>query len=122
MIFSENRLPLFRIMLEKGHAAMMAPQFERARMLCTAINTATYELMEPVDRVEVGHSAVIVWAGAKQVTLKVWYANSYDERGQGIPGGGSWQAEVVSGDGADAASRRPFLQRLLSRLGFGDRA
>jgi hypothetical protein len=100
---------------------MMAPQFERARMLCTAINTATYELMEPVDRVEVSRSTVVVWAGAKQVTLKVWYANSYDERGHGIPGGGSWQAEVVPADGAAAAGPRPFLRRLLSRLGFGDR-
>jgi hypothetical protein len=101
---------------------MMAPQFERARMLCTAINTATYELMEPVDRVEVGRSNVVIWAGAKQVTLKVWYADSYDERGHGIPGGGSWQAEVVSGDGSDAAGPRNILQRVLSRLGFGDRA
>jgi len=74
---------------------MMAPHYERARMLCAAIHAATDELNEPIDRVEVRSRCVLLWAGNKRIALKYYYANSYDPTGGPMPGGGHWVVEKV---------------------------
>ena len=75
---------------------MMAPHYERARMLAVAIDRATAELGEPIDRIEVTARKVLVWAGRRYLSMTYGYANSYGPGGTAIPGGGTW---VVEPDG-----------------------
>jgi hypothetical protein len=75
---------------------MMAPHFERARVLHTAIQTATYELDEPIDRLEVTELRIFVWAGKKVIAMKYRYADSYGPDGVGMPGAGEWVVEKES--------------------------
>ncbi len=73
---------------------MMAPHFERARMLQAAIQTAVYELNDPIDRIEVIGGKVLAWAGNKCVVMRYGYENAYGADGSPMPGSGSWQVTV----------------------------
>jgi hypothetical protein len=88
---------------------MMAPHFERARMLQIAIEAACHELDEPIDRIEVTGRRVLVWAGAKQVALSYSYANAYDRAGIPMPGSGNWVVEKAG----STEDPRGWLIRLL---------
>ncbi len=74
---------------------MMAPQFERARLLGVAIQHATNELMEPIDRIEVGARHVVAWAGSRSLTMKYHHASSTGPDGSPMPGSGQWLVETV---------------------------
>ena len=87
---------------------MMAPQYERARMLCTAINYAAAELLEPINRLEVEHDHVLI---NKRLTLRYSYANSCDHVGVAMAGGGHWVVEKIPAEKAAGS-----LQRLVSWL------
>jgi hypothetical protein len=91
---------------------MMAPQYERARMLCIAINDAASELREPIDRLEVERDHVLVSAGGRRLRFRYYYADSYGADGSPMPGSGRWVVEKIT---ADAESAGP-VQRLLSWL------
>ncbi len=91
---------------------MMAPQYERARMLCTAINYAAAELLEPINRLKVERDHVLIFAGDKRLTLRYSYANNYDHMGVAMPGGGHWVVEKIPAAEKGAGS----LQRLVSWL------
>jgi hypothetical protein len=70
----------------------MAPHFERARLLGAAIEIATYELREPIDRIEVSELRIFVWAGKKTISMKYHNAGSYRPD---VLGGGDWVVEKV---------------------------
>lgn len=72
---------------------MMAPYFERARVLHAAIEIATYELGDPIDRVEVTELRIFAWAGKKSIAMKYHYADGYRHDGIAILGGGQWVVE-----------------------------
>ena len=100
---------------------MMAPQFERARMLSAAIDRAIAELADPIERIEVELSNVFVWAGTKRLTMSYSYANSYSRDGAPLLGGGRWVVEVVEVEDLTgrrvaswAAQIRSWLQRSMS--------
>jgi hypothetical protein len=89
---------------------MMAPHYERARMLCTAINHVAAELSDPIDRIEVVFDRVVITAGRRRLTLRYHYQNSHAADGSAMPGSGHWVLEKIPAESAGP------LQRLLSRL------
>jgi hypothetical protein len=86
---------------------MMAPKYERARMLEAAIQAAVHELDDPIDRIEVGGGRVTAWAGSKSMAVRYGYVNATDGSGIPMPGAGHWRA-VVDDDAAsgDQGSRK----------------
>jgi hypothetical protein len=80
---------------------MKAPEHERVDLLYEVIRRATFELNAPIDRIEVIGNAerVDCWAGSRQVSLAVDYAQ-----------GGQWEFE----DGS-----RPTLGRFQPTVGSG---
>ncbi len=95
---------------------MMAPHYERARMLCTAIERATEELAEPIDRIEVASGKVTVWAGKKRLSMRYYYANSYNNDGAPLLGGGQWIVELIGADNRGEQDERSSTQTMLARL------
>jgi len=91
---------------------MMAPHFERARMLAVALQTASMELADPIDRIEVIGARVLVWAGKTCLAMTYYYADIYNPRGEPLLGGGSWVVQpegpprVAAGAGLFAALKR----------------
>ena len=96
---------------------MMAPKYERARMLDAAIQTAVHELDEPIDKIEVVGGRVVAWAGSKSVTMRYGYAGGRDEAGIPMPGSGHWEAVVDDGTASgDAGGRKGgWLSRFRAR-------
>jgi hypothetical protein len=76
---------------------MRAPQYERARVLCTAINQAASELAEPIDRLEVQQDQVRVSAGREQLVYRYRYVDAYASDGSPLPGSGTWAVEMIAG-------------------------
>ena len=92
---------------------MMAPHYERARMLCTAIECAVHELGQPIDRIEVTSRNVVVWAGSQSLAMSYHYANSYAPDGAAMPGSGEW---VVESAGSSRITKGSWIGRLLSSV------
>ncbi len=69
---------------------MMAPHYERLRVLHAALEAAGAELNEPIDRIEVRGGDVLFWTASEHLAVSYNYANSYDERGSPMPGSGRW--------------------------------
>ena len=70
---------------------MMAPQYERVQVLCTAINEATYIFHAPIDKVVVEENGrVTLWSGRRRVSTRPRYRNSSID-GRPVPGGGQWE-------------------------------
>lgn len=69
---------------------MMAPHYERLRVLHTALEAAGAELSDPIDRIEVRGGEVLFWTCSEHLAVSYDYANRYDERGSAMPGSGSW--------------------------------
>ncbi len=65
-------------------------------MLGVAIQHATHELMEPIDRIEMGAGTIVVWAGDRSLTVAYRYANSHAPDGSPMPGSGQWVVETVA--------------------------
>jgi hypothetical protein len=83
---------------------VMAPQFERERMVNGAVAVATERIGKP------GHAAVdgdrvIVRAGDRQIVVRAFYSQSCDGRGIPLAGGGSWS--FVAGE-VERARRAPL--------------
>jgi hypothetical protein len=78
----------------KGTDAMMAPKYERGRMLEQALQLAIYELADPIDRIEVIGGQVVAWAGGRRLKMSFGYEASYGERGEPMPGSGTWRVWV----------------------------
>ena len=76
---------------------MMKLKYRRARMLEAVIHTASIELGEPIDRIEVLSTTFAVWAGTRRLILACDYGVGTDERGVPVPGSGHWVARVVQG-------------------------
>ena len=95
---------------------MMAPHYERARMLCAAVQRATEELAEPIDRIEVASGKVTVWAGKKRLSMRYYYANSYNNDGAPLLGGGQWIVELIGADNRGEQDERSSTQTMLARL------
>jgi hypothetical protein len=88
---------------------MKAPEHERVDLLYEVIRRATFELNAPIDRIEVigNVKRVDCWAGSRQVSLAVDYAQGgqYEFDGRDDPptlgrfrptvGSGSWYVWVV---------------------------
>lgn len=91
---------------------MMAPQYEMARVLCTAINQVAGELPDPIDRVEVRRNHLVISAGSRRLTLRYYYVNSYAPDGSAMPGGGHWEVETVDGGETRARPWRRLLDWL----------
>jgi hypothetical protein len=72
---------------------MMAPHYERARILHAAIETAVQQLSEPIDLIKVTPRQVLIWAAGRQLAMRYHYANSYDASGTAMLGGGHWVLE-----------------------------
>ena len=89
-------------------------------MLDAAIQAACHALDDPITRSEVKGGRVYVWAGPKQVVLRYGYADSFNEQGAVLLGGGHWSAMIEPNpdDGDDDetsnAKRPSFWKRLLS--------
>ena len=48
---------------------MMAPQYERARVLANAIEIATRQIEEPIGLIVVSGGSVTLWAATKKVSM-----------------------------------------------------
>ena len=108
---------------------MKAPEHERADLLHAVIRCATDELKAPIDCIEVigGAERVDCWAGSRQVSLAVTYAQGgqWESEGRDEPptlgrfqptaGSGSWNVWVV----ARPQAPRGVIARILAW--FGDR-
>jgi hypothetical protein len=77
---------------------MMAPKYERARMLEAAIHTAVYELDDPIDRIEVEGGRVVAWAGSRRLSMRYAYVGGADGEGRPMPGSGHWEAVPDEGE------------------------
>jgi hypothetical protein len=110
---------------------MKAPEHERAELLGEVVRRATYELNAPIDRIEVIGDAerVDCWAGSRQVSLAVDYAQGgqyeFDGRddqptlGRFRPtvGSGSWNVWVVPRPEAPQGVIARILARFWKRRG-----
>lgn len=74
---------------------MMAPKFERARVLSMALDIGAQQLEDPVDRIAVGRSRIWLFAGATCLELSYAYCNAYAEGGAVMPGSGHWSVSIV---------------------------
>jgi hypothetical protein len=74
---------------------MMAPQYERARVLHEAIETSVQQLGEPIDRIKVTPQRVLIWAAGRRLVMNYRYLNSYDASGAAMLGGGRWIVECA---------------------------
>jgi hypothetical protein len=92
---------------------MMAPRYERLRVLHEALDCAGRHLDDPIHRIEVKEDQVLFWAGAQTFAVRYEYRNAYDRRGAAMPGSGRWQ--VTPGLVRGRPSFRALLRRLLSR-------
>jgi hypothetical protein len=91
---------------------MMAPHYERARMLHAAIDLATLELREPIERLEVSAGRVFAWAGRRRVAMRYCHEDRSDPDGHVMPGSGEWVVEKT----ALADTPRNFVARVLGWL------
>jgi hypothetical protein len=91
---------------------MMAPHYERARMLHAAIDVAAFELSEPIERVEVSGGRVFAWAGRKRLAMRYYHEDRRDSHGSAMPGSGQWVVEKAAF--ADAPAN--VVARVLSWL------
>src|SRR5436190_10972312 len=73
---------------------MMAPHYERARILHQSIETAVQQLGEPIDLIKVTSRQVLIWAAGRQLVMRYRYVNSYDASGVAMPGSGHWILET----------------------------
>jgi hypothetical protein len=70
---------------------MMAPHYERARLLGEAIDQAKYILRDPIDSIVVRGDTVEVIAGTMKLVGSYGYGSARDPNGGAIkPGSGSW--------------------------------
>ena len=69
---------------------MMAPHYERARVLHTALEQAVHLLNEPIDEIVVDGGTIRVRAGRKTITGTYGYSNAHDADGNAMPGSGNW--------------------------------
>jgi hypothetical protein len=69
---------------------VMAPHYERARVLQIVIEQAVYILDDPIEEIVINEGKVRVRAGAKTITGTYGYANTYDNEGSPMPGSGNW--------------------------------
>jgi hypothetical protein len=75
---------------------MMAPKFERARVLAEALEIGAHELDDPIDKMTVSASRISVFAGRACLELSYAYHNAYAENGGVKPGSGHWSVSIVS--------------------------
>lgn len=73
---------------------MMAPHFERARVLALAIDQANDLLQEPIDLIRIDGSEITVAAGGLMVTGTFSYHDAYAADGSPMPGSGHWSVEL----------------------------
>jgi hypothetical protein len=90
----------------------LAPNHETANLLHVAIDAASSELREPIDRIEFVGRQILVSAGNKRLTLDYYRSNPCDENGIPFAGGGSYV--VQKAEPLPAPQARPA--GLLSRL------
>ena len=81
-----------------------------------AVQRATEELAEPIDRIEVASGQGTVWAGKKRLSMRYYYANSYNNDGAPLLGGGQWIVEVITPYDGGEPSERSSTQTMLARL------
>jgi hypothetical protein len=75
---------------------MMAPKFERARVLAEALQIGAHELEDPIDQVRISGNRISVSAGRKHIKLSYAYHNAYSQNGSVMPGGGHWSVSIIS--------------------------
>ena len=92
---------------------MMAPKFERLRVLGEAMHAAAYELDDPIDQVTVAGDRIVVAARGRRVELSYGYHNAYAEDGSVMPGSGHWSVAIVHAD-----ARPSWRQAILRRVGL----
>lgn len=110
---------------------MKAPEDERAELLGEVIRQATAELEAPLDRIEVIGDAerVDCWAGSRQVSFAVTYAQGgqWESEGTADPptrgrfqptvGSGSWNVRVVPRPVTPLGAIARILARFRKRRG-----
>jgi hypothetical protein len=92
---------------------MMAPKFERLRVLGEAIQAAAYELDDPIDQVTVAGDRIVVAARGRRVELSYGYQNAYGENGSAMPGSGHWSVAIVH-----AEAKPSWAQAVLRKFGL----
>jgi hypothetical protein len=80
---------------------MMAPRFERARLLYAAIDKASLSLKKSIDRLELAGNQILFQAGTKKLTITYRYV---DNR---MPGPGSFQLDGEYYERPDIPKDRP---------------
>src|SRR5579863_1148229 len=94
---------------------MMAPKYERLRLLHLALEEGGNQLADPIDRIEVRGRFIVVAAGDEEVHMTFGYQNSYSDGGAPVLGGGSWFVRLVD---APRRAERSGFRRLLTLLGL----
>jgi hypothetical protein len=89
---------------------MMAPHYERLRVLHEALDCAGRHLDDPIHRIEVKGNQVLFWAGAQTFAVSFEYLNAYDPKGGPMPGSGRWH--VTPGKVLGRPSFRALIRRL----------
>jgi hypothetical protein len=74
---------------------MMAPKFERARVLGEAIGVAATTLADPIDKMKVSDEKILIFAGRERLELSYAYHNAYAPDGSVMPGSGHWSVSIV---------------------------
>lgn len=69
---------------------MMAPQYERARVLSIALDEAVSLLDDPIDEIAIEGNRIRVRAGGKEITGTYGYNNALDTGGSPMAGSGRW--------------------------------
>jgi hypothetical protein len=75
---------------------MMAPKYERARVLAEALEVGVRELEDPIDNVTVSGDRISIVAGRKRLELLYTYHNAYSQNGSVMPGSGHWSVSIKS--------------------------
>ncbi len=101
---------------------MMSPENERRQLLAVAIDRATQELGEPLDRIEVTAEHVTCSSGPRRVVMGYTYAQGgtveqISGRFMPLPGSGSWEVIVLNDLAAKRSNR--FSRAFSILLGLG---
>lgn len=74
---------------------MKAPKYQRMEALEAAIQTAGFELADPIEGLEVTRDGIVAWAAGRFILLDYRWNQDYGESGEPMLGGGRWSAAYV---------------------------
>jgi len=74
---------------------MKAPKYQRMDALYAAVQTAGYELADPVLGLEMTEDGIVAWDGKRAILMSYHWNQGYGADRTPLPGSGDWSANYV---------------------------